>query len=101
MKTEPLYFSSIDETNCYPLEYHLHDARIEELTEITLVEAIPDNDDSDHIWCTYMGEATERHMCKKAECSYYSSKSGRGKCEHRGNLYLHGEEVNFKVEPNQ
>lgn len=93
-----LYFKDIDDNICSSLQSHLEDAKLEELTEITLVEAIPDNDNPEHIWCTKLAEVTERQDCKKSLCSYYKSKSGRRKCEHRGNLYSHGDEVTFKVE---
>ncbi len=96
-KTEQLYFESIDEVFCRPKEYFLEDAELEGKTEITLVEAIRDLDNHEFIWCTHEGEVTGREMCKKAECPYYSSKSGRGVCEHRGKLYSHGEEVTFKL----
>lgn len=99
MKTkEKLYFLDINDTNCYSLSDRLDDARDEELTEITLIEAIPDNDNPDYIWCGVQGEVSERSDCKKSVCLYYESKSGRGVCKHRGNLYSHGEEVEFKVE---
>ena len=94
---EKLYFESIDEVFCRPLEYFMHDARIEGLSELKLVEAIRDTDTKDFVWCTHEGEVTEREMCRKSECSFYSSKSGRGVCEHRGKLYHHGEEVVIPV----
>lgn len=97
MAKEKLYFESIDDTNCYPLSDRLNDARLEGLDKVTLVEAIPDNDNPDYIWCGHQGEVGERQECKKAICSYYESKSGRGVCRHRGNLYQHGEEVVFDV----
>ena len=94
---EQMYFESIDEVFCRPLDYFLHDAKIEGLKEIKLVKAIKDTDNKSYVWCTHEGEVTERQMCKKAECPYYSSKSGRGVCEHRGQLYLHDEEVAIDV----
>ena len=97
MKKEKLYFRSIDETFCSALEGFIVDAKNDGLKEITLIEAIPDNDNTDSIWCTHEGEVTERDMCKKAECEFYSSKSGRGKCMHRGNLFNYGEEVKFDL----
>lgn len=98
MKSGKLYFKSIDDTMCSSLESHIQDAIEEELTEITLVEAIPDNDNTEFIWCTQYGECVERYQCKKSECEKYSSKIGRGKCENRGNLYQHGEEVTFLID---
>ena len=100
MKTEKpkLYFKTIDDTFCSSLESHLQDAKNEGLEEVTLIEADPDNDNPDFIWCTSEGECVERHMCKKSQCSSYNSKSGRGVCSDRGNLFQHGDEVLFKIE---
>jgi hypothetical protein len=98
MAKEKLYFESIDDTSCYPLSDRLNDAKLEGLKKVTLVEAIPDNDNVDYIWCGHQGEVGERQECKKSICSYYESKSGRGVCRHRGNLYQHGEEVTFDVQ---
>lgn len=98
MEKPKLYFGSNDKTRCYPLEYHMDNAIDEELQEITLVEAIPDNKNKEFIWCSNDSEVTERYLCKKSECESYYSKSGRGICQYRGNLYEHGKEVTFKVE---
>lgn len=92
-----LYFKTIDDTFCSSLESQLQDAKNEGLEEVTLIEAVPDNDNPDYIWCGNQGECVDRQLCKKAECGYYNSKSGRGVCFDRGNLYQHGEEVSFKV----
>jgi len=70
---------------------------IEELDKITILEAIPDNDNPDYIWCGYAGDVGERSECSKKYCEHYKSTSGRGKCSLKGNLYQHGEEVTFKV----
>jgi hypothetical protein len=94
---EKLYFLNIDDTNCYPLSDRINDARIEGLEKVTLVEAIPDNDNTDYIWCSHYGEVVDRDQCKKTYCPHYESKSGRGVCKHRGNLYCHGDEVTFDV----
>ena len=94
---EKLYFLDIDDTNCYPLSDRLNDARLEGLEKVTLVEAIPDNDNVDFVWCSHYGEVSDRDQCKKSFCPHYESKSGRGVCKHRGNLYTHGDEVTFDV----
>jgi hypothetical protein len=96
MKRE-LYFKNEDSENCYCLEDHLNEAREEGLTEITLLKAIPD-DNSDYIWCMYMGEVGDRSECSKAACSYYPREQKGGKCPLRGQLYQHGEEETFKIE---
>lgn len=98
MKKDKLYFKTIDENICIPLEEHLHGAKLEGLEEITLIEAIPDNDNPDYVWCTHFGGVEERHTCKKSHCEAYNSKSGRGVCSHRGKLYEYGEEVTFKTQ---
>jgi hypothetical protein len=97
MAKEKLYFTSIDDTSCYTLFDRLNDARLDGLKKVTLIEAILDNDNPDYIWCGHQGEVGDRQECKKSICSFYSSKSGRGVCKHRGSLYLHGEEVEFDV----
>lgn len=97
MSKEKLYFKSIDHTTCHSLEWHLEDAKLEDLQEITLVEAIPDNDNPDYVWCTHYENSEEKNQCRKSFCPGYESKSGRGVCEHRGNLYTFGEEVKFDV----
>jgi hypothetical protein len=98
MEKQKLYFRSIEATICKPLASHLQDAKWDGVTEITLIEAIPDNDTDDFIWCIHYEGCVERHECKKSQCEYYASKSGRGVCQHRGHLYTHGEEVKFRVE---
>ncbi|WP_313386927.1 hypothetical protein [Chishuiella sp.] len=94
MEKEKLYFKSVDDTFCQKL----CDFDKEELEEInyTLIEAIPDNNNTEHIWCTYFGEVGEKSECKKSVCYAYKSNSGRGKCIHRGQLYYHGKLVNVK-----
>lgn len=100
MKKEKLYFRDIDSTHCEPLVGLICEAEYDGLEKITLVEAIPDDGTSEFIWCVQHGECVERHDCKKALCSYYESKSGRGVCSNRGQLYFHGNEVVFDVPTN-
>lgn len=97
MSKEKLYFKDVNDTFCTSLKTRLEDARLDGLKKITLIEAIPDDITSEYVWCTHEGEVSEKDMCRKSECELYSSKSGRGVCEHRGKLYLHGEEVTFDV----
>jgi meiotically up-regulated gene 157 (Mug157) protein len=92
-----LYFRSVDDNICYSLQKHIEDAKDEGLTKITLIEAIADNSTNDYVWCNDYGDVGEKSLCNKANCPSYTSKSGRGKCEHRGKLYLHGEKVVFEV----
>lgn len=97
MMGNKLYFKSIDDTQCYSLQDHLIEAAEEELDEVTLVEAVPDDGTSGYIWCSYDGQVAEKNECKKAFCPKYESKGGCGVCSKRGKLYLHGTEETFKV----
>lgn len=97
MKKKKLYFKSINDTVCLSLESHLQDAKLEELDKITLIEAVPDHNNPDYIFCVHEGEIGERQGCKKSICSLYSSKSGRGTCKHRGRLFQHGNKVEFDI----
>lgn len=98
MKTEKLYFRSIDDNTCHTLAYHMDNAREEEIKEITLCEAIPDNYNLDYVWCSHYENVEEKSLCTKNNCPAYTSSNGKGKCEHRGKLYTFGKEVTFKVE---
>lgn len=99
MKTKvKLYFRNEDSTNCETLDDILNDAKDDGLKEITVLQAIPDNGFSGNIWCMHLGEVYDKSECNKKECCYYSSKSGRGVCESRGKLYLHGEKETFKID---
>ena len=92
---EQRYFRNEDSVFCETLEDLLSDAKLEGLTEITLIEAIPAN--NAYVWCMHEGEVADRDMCKKSECRFYESKSGRGKCKHRGNFYNFGTDVTFDL----
>lgn len=97
MKTEKLYFKDTDDTICTSLQSRLEDAKEDDLTTITIIEAIPDNDNRDFVWCSHRCQVVERQDCKKVLCLAYKSKGGRGVCQHRGSFYLHGDEVTFDV----
>ncbi len=94
---EKLYFRDEDSNHCYSLEEHLREAKQDDLKDVELIEAIPDDGTSDYIWCHVL-DAVEKSQCSKKCCSYYESKSGRGRCDNKGSLYLHGEKKTFKVE---
>lgn len=98
---EKLYFRSIDDTICETLEDIISDAKLDGLTEITVVEALPDDGTHGFIWCTVNGECIEQSECKKSQCSSYASTSGRGRCQNKGKLYLHGEERTFKIKTDE
>jgi len=98
MKQKKLFFKSIDDTFCYSLEQHLIEAKEEELDKVKLIEALPDFDNKEYIWCTYFGEVGERSECKKIYCEKYkANKSGKGTCIHRGKFFIHGKEFEFSV----
>ena len=93
-----LYFKDENSKYAYPLSYFIGEAKEEGLEEITLIEAIPDNDNPDYIYCKLVGEAGDRSECRKSQCKFYKSKSGRGVCVHRGNICDFGEERKIKIE---
>lgn len=97
MEKNKLYFKNEYSEICETLEDLLNQAKEDEVDEITLVEAEEDDRTTDMIWCTYHGECVEKSECKKSLCSNYESKSGRGRCSNKGQLYLHGESVKFNV----
>ena len=92
---DKFYFRTEDDIWCYSLDYYLNEADFE---EITLIEAVPVNSDTGYIYCGYQQEVSERSECKKHICPHYNSKSGRGVCKHRGQLFEHGEKVTFKIQ---
>lgn len=98
-ETTQFYFRNLDSTNIETIEDILHDAKLDELKEVTVLEADLDNDTSEYIWCQ-LYDCVQRCDCKKSLCSSYESKSGRGKCKNKGNLYFHGKEVTFTVPTN-
>lgn len=95
-KKEKLYFKNEDDNFCKPISDIIEGLEPEETT-VTVLEAIPDNSNSDFIWCSKVGEVSDKSECTKANCRFYNSKSGRGVCASRGKLYTHGERVTFDV----
>lgn len=96
MKTEKLYFEDGMSDVCSELENYLFNAKCDGLTEIELIEAIPDKQTKSHIWCTEKCNAVHRSECRKSQCSYFASTVGRV-CDFRGQLYVKGEKVKFQV----
>jgi hypothetical protein len=95
---EQLYFRDEDSECAYPLSHFIEEAKEEGLKEITLIEAIPDNDNPDYVYCKLIGEVGDRSECCKNQCDSYESKPGRSVCVHRGRLCVFGEEKTFKIE---
>lgn len=96
MKTD-YYFKDRDAEFTFPLDHHLREAKAEGLKVVKLIKAEPDNVTTDYIYCREFRDVGEKSECSKKNCASYSSKSGRGVCEKRGKLFLHGEEVEFKI----
>lgn len=95
-----LYFLNEDANICYPLQYHIDNAKEEGLKEIELFEAIPDTVNTDMVWCSEYVNTMERSECNKDcpqfHCSKASPKSRR--CDFRGKLYMWGDIFRFDVE---
>lgn len=95
MAKDKYYFINEDAESCYPLSFHIELAKHENLETIELIEAIPDFDNPDFIWCSFVGEAGEKTECNKT-CDEYIPVKGKG-CKHKGKLYEYGEKVKFIV----
>lgn len=91
------YFLSESDEYCYPLAYHLDNAKSDKLEEIELFEAVPEKVNG-VFWCRSEQEITEDGYCGK-DCADYAPKNGKsGMCQHKSNtLYTHGEKKIFKV----
>lgn len=97
MKTQKLYFKSVDDEICYTLEHFTDEAKKDGVEKIQLYEAIRDNDPQ-FIFCTLSHEAGMREDCKKSKCNgYEANRSGRGVCKHRGKCYEPGNLVTIKI----
>ena len=97
MKIEKLYFKNTAHTDCFSLSKHKEDAKKEGLEQIVLVEAVPDTENPNRIFCEHYGGTTNKKYCNKSSCSSYSSKSGRGSCDKRGVVFRYGNELTFKI----
>ena len=92
------YFKDEFSECAHPLAHFIEKAKKEGLAEITLFEAIPENDNPHFIYCCHVGVVGDREECSKSRCEFYESKSGRGVCRYRGKLFTKGERIMFKVE---
>ena len=89
-----MYFRNEDPEMCETLDSILKDCV--GLNEIAVYEAVLEKD-SEYVWCNEFG-LTDRWHCKKSECDYYESKSGRGVCNNRGGLYSVGNPVTIHLQ---
>ena len=96
MKKQKLYFENDDSEICYPLSYHIENAKDNGLKEIELFEAIPDTLNKDIVWCAEMETTGEKSECNKT-CPYYKKPVKGRICELRGKLMEWGEKVKFEV----
>ena len=96
MSKEKKYFENEYAPFCYPLSYHIENAKENGLKEIELFEAITDTTNKDIVWCMEMEATSEKSECNKS-CPHYKSVKGRI-CDLRGKLMDFGEKVKFNVE---
>lgn len=99
MKKQKYYFKDIDSEMCYPLSLHIEEAKSWGLKEIELIEAIPDPDNPEYIWCASADAVGEKSECNK-NCTDYEPLRGKT-CKHKGKLFEHGEIVRFNVETSE
>ena len=88
------YFENEDAEHCYTEEYFQDTMRFDEITEMTVLEAIPAKiSKSEFIYCKENETVGEKSECGR-NCPYYEPRNGKnGMCKHRGKLYEHGDEV--------
>lgn len=91
-----LYFKNEDATKCYPLAFHIKNAKDDGLEEIELFEAYPD-DDKEFVYCKVIQKVCIAKDCTE-HCEDFTLHSREGKCIHTGLLMAHGDKVKFKVE---
>lgn len=99
MSKVKFYFENVDSEICYQLEHFIDDAKAQGLKTVTILEAEEDDSMPEYVWCAFDGSTADKSCCNKKSCNAYRSKSdnGKGKCEYRGKLYSHGDEVTFDV----
>ena len=56
---EQFYFKNEDAEHAYPLSHFIEEAKEEGLEEVTLIGAVPDNDNKDYIYCKLIEEESE------------------------------------------
>lgn len=97
MKKQKLYFENEDSQICYPLSYHIENAKEEGITEIELFEAVTDKVNKDIIWCSHLDTTGEKSECNKI-CPYYELPDKGKICKLRGKLMECGDKIKFNVE---
>lgn len=86
-----LYFSSTNDEMCYPLEYHIEEARENGQSEIILYNAEPEKVDG-MFYCKAMGVAMEEIGYCGISCEDYTPRNGKfGICKHKGKFFNKGE----------
>ena len=91
-----MYFNGNDNI-CYPLEYHLDEAKENGVTSIELVQADLDKTKNKYMaWCSEYCHQIYKSECNKIECGYFEQGIGRF-CNFRGKLYTRGVKVIFDV----
>jgi hypothetical protein len=91
------YFGSKDDEYCHTLEALIAEAKQNGEKEIEVYEAVPDHSQTDFFFCTSLEEVVDHEECKKSECEYYESKSGRGVCMYRRLCSTAGKKITVKI----
>jgi len=99
MERKKQYFLDEDSNTCHPLDFHIENAKQEKLNEIELIEAIPDLDNPEFIWCSEMTTVIEHTECNN-HCPYYKAVE-QNICDLRGELHDFGETITFNVDTSQ
>jgi tagatose-1,6-bisphosphate aldolase non-catalytic subunit AgaZ/GatZ len=99
MSKKKYFFENEDSENCYTGAYFQHKMKEEEITELTVLEAIKSKE-KQYIYCTEVDTCGEASECGK-QCEAYEPRNGKnGCCKHRRAIYEHGKEVTLKLKLN-
>lgn len=90
------YFTGNDSELCWELKFLLSQAKENGLSEIELIEAIPDKS-KDYFFCKWIGDVSESGSCGY-KCDGYEPRNGKsGICKHKTFCYEKGGKVTFKI----
>lgn len=91
------YFETEDSDECFNKKHFVDQLKESGEKQITVFEAVPDNINTEWMYCRAVGEVGLKTECGRY-CEDYSPRNGKsGICKHQGKLHLAGEEVIIKI----
>lgn len=94
---QQFYFENVDAEYCYTEDHFIDQMKMEGITEMTVLKAIPGTE-PDFFWCKHYGQMGEKGGCGSI-CKEYAPKNGKsGCCKHYTNrVYFHGEDFTIQL----